>query len=40
MQTNVPTAVHYPVPLHKQQAFSYLDNKENNCCTVAEELIQ
>ncbi len=33
---NIPTAVHYPVPLHKQQAFSYLNN--NTSCAVAENL--
>ena len=36
-EKNVPTAVHYPIPLHKQEAFAYLVNKKQNC-PVSEKL--
>ena len=30
-EKDIPTAVHYPIPLHKQEAFAYLRNKNLNC---------
>jgi UDP-2-acetamido-2-deoxy-ribo-hexuluronate aminotransferase len=27
----IPTAVHYPIPLHSQQAFAYLNNPGESC---------
>lgn len=29
LQKGIPTAVHYPIPLHKQKAFSYLNVQQN-----------
>ena len=34
---DIPTAVYYPIPMHRQTAFSYLD-KELNRCPVADRL--
>ena len=34
---DIPTAIYYPIPMHKQTAFNYLDPKEN-CCPVSEKL--
>ena len=28
---DVPTAIYYPIPMHRQTAFSYLDPKMNQC---------
>ena len=28
--TNIPTEVHYPMPLHLQECFTYLGYKEGN----------
>lgn len=28
---DIPTAIYYPIPMHRQTAFSYLDLKENQC---------
>lgn len=28
---DIPTAVYYPIPMHRQTAFSYLDPKMNQC---------
>ena len=28
---DVPTAIYYPIPMHRQTAFSHLDPKENQC---------
>lgn len=28
---DVPTAIYYPIPMHHQTAFSYLDSKMNQC---------
>ena len=28
---DVPTAIYYPIPMHRQTAFAYLDKKENAC---------
>ena len=33
---NIPTAIYYPIPLHLQECFKYLDYKENSF-SVAEE---
>lgn len=27
----IPTAIYYPIPMHRQTAFRYLDPKENQC---------
>jgi UDP-2-acetamido-2-deoxy-ribo-hexuluronate aminotransferase len=29
-EQEIPTVVHYPVPLHLQEAFNYLDYKEGD----------
>ena len=34
---DIPTAIYYPIPMHKQTAFSYL-NPDDNRCPVAERL--
>ncbi len=34
---DIPTAIYYPIPMHKQTAFSYLDPDDNKC-PVAERL--
>lgn len=34
---DIPTAIYYPIPMHKQTAFSYL-NPDDNHCPVAERL--
>ena len=34
---DIPTAIYYPIPMHKQTAFNYLDLKDN-CCPVSEKL--
>ena len=34
---DIPTAIYYPIPMHKQTAFNYLDPKDN-CCPVSEKL--
>lgn len=34
---DIPTAIYYPIPMHRQTAFSALDPKEN-CCPVADRL--
>lgn len=34
---DIPTAIYYPIPMHKQTAFSYL-NPDDNRCLVAERL--
>lgn len=36
-EANIPTAVYYPIPMHRQTAFNYLDF-EDNLCPVADEL--
>ena len=28
---DIPTAIYYPIPMHRQTAFNYLDAKENQC---------
>lgn len=28
---DIPTAIYYPIPMHRQTAFNYLDPKENQC---------
>lgn len=28
---DIPTAIYYPIPMHRQTAFSYLDSKDNQC---------
>ena len=28
---DIPTAIYYPIPMHRQTAFNYLDIKENQC---------
>ena len=28
---DIPTAIYYPVPMHRQTAFSYLDPNDNHC---------
>lgn len=28
---DIPTAIYYPIPMHRQTAFNYLDSKENQC---------
>ena len=28
---DIPTAIYYPIPMHRQTAFSYLDPKMNQC---------
>ena len=28
---DIPTAIYYPIPMHRQTAFSYLDPKTNQC---------
>ena len=37
LETNIPTAVHYPMPLHLQECFSYLGYKEGDF-SVAEKV--
>ena len=34
---DIPTAVYYPIPMHRQTAFNYLD-KETNRCPVSDRL--
>lgn len=34
---DIPTAIYYPIPMHRQTAFRYLDPKEN-LCPVADHL--
>lgn len=34
---DIPTAVYYPIPMHRQTAFSYL-NQDENRCPVADQL--
>ena len=34
---DIPTAIYYPIPMHRQTAFSYLDLDENRC-SVADQL--
>jgi UDP-2-acetamido-2-deoxy-ribo-hexuluronate aminotransferase len=38
-ECGIPTAVHYPMPLHLQQAYAYL-NTPKGSCPVAEDLAQ
>ena len=28
---DIPTAIYYPIPMHRQTAFNYLDTNENQC---------
>ena len=28
---DIPTAIYYPIPMHRQTAFNYLDSNENQC---------
>jgi UDP-2-acetamido-2-deoxy-ribo-hexuluronate aminotransferase len=38
----IPTAVHYPVPLHRQEAFRYLGVNDASCpvsCKVSAEVV-
>jgi UDP-2-acetamido-2-deoxy-ribo-hexuluronate aminotransferase len=38
----IPTAVHYPVPLHRQKAFAYLGVGDESCpvsCKVSAEVL-
>ena len=28
---DIPTAIYYPIPMHRQTAFNYLDPKQNQC---------
>ena len=30
-EQGIPTAIYYPIPMHRQTAFSYLDSAENQC---------
>ena len=39
MEAGIPTAIHYPKPLHLQEAFSYLGAKEGDF-PVAERVSQ
>jgi UDP-2-acetamido-2-deoxy-ribo-hexuluronate aminotransferase len=34
----IPTAVHYPIPLHKQEAFAYLENGDSFSTPVTERI--
>ncbi len=34
---DIPTAIYYPIPMHRQTAFNYL-NLDDNCCPVADQL--
>ena len=34
---DIPTAVYYPIPMHRQTAFSYLDINDNHC-PIADQL--
>ena len=34
---DIPTAIYYPIPMHKQTAFNYLDPADNRC-PVSEQL--
>ena len=34
---DIPTAIYYPIPMHRQTAFNYLDINEN-LCPVADRL--
>jgi dTDP-4-amino-4,6-dideoxygalactose transaminase len=34
---DIPTAIYYPIPMHKQTAFNYL-NPADNLCPVSEKL--
>ena len=34
---DIPTAIYYPIPMHRQTAFSYLDSGDNHC-PVADQL--
>lgn len=34
---DIPTAIYYPIPMHRQTAFSYL-NQDDNRCPVADQL--
>ena len=36
-EKDIPTAVYYPIPMHRQTAFSYL-NPEENLCPVSDQL--
>ena len=36
-ELDIPTAIYYPIPMHRQTAFSYL-NPEDNHCPVADRL--
>jgi len=39
LETNIPTAVHYPMPLHLQECFKYLGYKDGNF-PIAEKISQ
>jgi dTDP-4-amino-4,6-dideoxygalactose transaminase len=34
---DIPTAIYYPIPMHRQTAFNYL-NLEDNLCPVSDRL--
>ena len=34
---DIPTAIYYPIPMHRQTAFNYL-NLEDNRCPMADRL--
>ncbi len=34
---DIPTAIYYPIPMHRQTAFNYL-NLDDNRCPVADQL--
>ena len=34
---DIPTAIYYPIPMHKQTAFNYL-NPDDNRCPISEKL--
>ena len=36
-EADIPTAIYYPIPMHRQTAFNYL-NLEDNRCPVADQL--
>lgn len=38
-EKDIPTAVYYPIPMHRQTAFNYL-NAEDNACPVSDQLAE